>query len=185
MLWAYRTVAWASVASIGARIEECVISENVIHLCSSAGGCQAVLLPYQLLSGEWAGKKNMQIELQQHHLQTRKTKFLIADAIFLPSFSTSSSFSTCDYSDEHNLEQLTKTASKCFPYFSFFRMHRIKSLFSLPSWQQIFKRNWVAGTVQCYKFTAMRMVVHDNSYWVEKAWIKNNQVSITACSKIQ
>jgi len=80
-------MAWARVASIGARIEECVISENVIHLCSSAGGCQAVLLPYQLLSGEWAEKK-MQIELQQHRLQTRKTKFFIADAVLLPSFPT-------------------------------------------------------------------------------------------------
>lgn len=34
-------------------------------------------------------KKKMQIELQQHRLQTRKTKFFIADAVLLPSFSTS------------------------------------------------------------------------------------------------
>lgn len=30
----------------------------------------------------------MQIELQQHRLQTRKTKFFIADAVLLPSFPT-------------------------------------------------------------------------------------------------
>lgn len=46
-------MARASIASsTGARIQKCVVSENVIHLCSPAGGCQAVLLLYQLLSSE-------------------------------------------------------------------------------------------------------------------------------------
>lgn len=53
LLWAYWAMARASIASsTGARIQKCVVSENVIHLCSPAGGCQAVLLLYQLLSSE-------------------------------------------------------------------------------------------------------------------------------------
>lgn len=97
--------------------------------------------------------------------------------------------STCDYNDEYNLEKFKilkkKSSKQRFSLFFLSRMHRIKTLLSLPGCQQILKGSWVAGTVQRYKFTAMRMVVDDNSYWVEKAQIKNNQVSITACRNIQ
>lgn len=130
----------------------------------------------------------MQIELQQHRLQTRKTKFLLADAGFLPRLSTSYipflPVITMMSIILSNLKR-KKSSKQRFSVFFLFGTHRMKTLLSLPSCQQIFKGNWVAGTVQCYKFTAMRMVEDDNSYWVEKAQIKNNQVSITACRNIQ
>lgn len=130
----------------------------------------------------------MQIELQQHRLQTRKTKFLLADAGFLPRLSTSYipflPVITMMSIILSNLKR-KKSSKQRFSVFFLFGTHRMKTLLSLPSCQQIFKGNWVAGTVQRYKFTAMRMVEDDNSYWVEKAQIKNNQVSITACRNIQ
>lgn len=64
-------------------------------------------------------KKKMQIELQQHRLQTRKTKFLRADAIFLQAFPHLHPFCTCDYNDEHNLEQLKKKQANVFLIFPF------------------------------------------------------------------
>lgn len=133
----------------------------------------------------------MQIELQQHRLQTRKTKFLLTDAIFLPRLSTPYipflpliTMSIILRNSKY-LKKKKKSSKQRFSLFFLSGMHRMKTLLSLPSCQQIFKGSWVAGTVQRYKFTAMRMVVDDNSCWVEKAQIKNNQVSITACRNIQ
>lgn len=70
-------------------------------------------------------KKKMQIELQQHRLQSRKTKFLLADCLlaFPPRISTSYIPSlpviTMMSIILSNLEKKKKAASKGFPYFSF------------------------------------------------------------------
>lgn len=74
--WAYRAMTGASIAtSIGAGVQECVVSENVIHLCSSAGGCQAVLLFYQLPSGEGSARTADRITAASHPNQ--KAKILV------------------------------------------------------------------------------------------------------------
>lgn len=75
LLWAYWAMARASIASsTGARVQKCVVPENVIHLCSPAGGCQAVLLLYQLLSGEWSVKTAARITAAS--LKSRENKNL-------------------------------------------------------------------------------------------------------------
>lgn len=85
LLWAYRAMARASIASsTGARVQKCVVSENVIHLCSPAGGFQAVLLLYQLLSGEWSVKTAARITAAS--LVDQENKTLRNDAHFLCNF---------------------------------------------------------------------------------------------------
>lgn len=115
-------MAGASVASTAARIEECVISENVIHLCSSAGGCQAVLIPYQLLSGEWAEKKNAD-RITAASFTNQENKILASWCWFSSkAFHLLHSLSTCDYDDEYNLEQFKKKKkqqAKVFRIFPF------------------------------------------------------------------
>lgn len=98
LLRAYWAMARASIASsTGARVQKCVVSENVIHLCSPAGGCQAVLLLYQLLSGEWSVKTAATITAASLVDQGNKNleKWCSFSLQFLPMTEPVSSFCTC------------------------------------------------------------------------------------------